>query len=145
MNSFEKYLIENGYIMFAFDASKMQYYKPQRHTISTMVNLGHIYIHESDRVLLDKIEQGKKVIGEDCITAFDRKNEIIFGLSEKDKPPTLIRPRPRIKVSRTIEGKTYFQDEQYDDSMNIVLSKFSHEEIYKAMFDKSIVLECVVN
>ena len=29
-----------------------------------------------------------------------RKNEIVFGLREKDKPPTLISPRPRIRVKR---------------------------------------------
>ena len=141
MTSFEKYLIEKGYIMFAFDVIKMQYYKPERHVISTMTNLGHIYIHKSDKVILDKIVQGKRVVGEDCITFEDRKNEIVFGLSEKDKPPTLISPRPRIKIKRSINGNTVFDYENMDDSVNIVLSKENHGKILNAMYDKNIVFE----
>lgn len=130
--------------MYAFNAKEMKYYKPKEHIISTMVNLGHIYIHNSDANLLNKIEQGKSVM-EDDFTWEDRKKEIVFGLREKDKPPTLISPRPRIKVKRfiTINEKQVevLEDEKFDDSMNIVLSKIDFEKIFKAMYDKSICFD----
>lgn len=44
-------------------------------------------------------------------------HEIIFGLNEKDKPPTLIYPRPK--------------NVKEDDVMNRVLKDNSPEEIYK--------------
>jgi hypothetical protein len=144
MTKFEGFLIDKGYTMYAFNAKEMKYYKPKEHIISTMVNLGHIYIHNSDANLLNKIEQGKSVM-EDDFTWEDRKKEIVFGLREKDKPPTLISPRPRIKVKRfiTINEKQVevLEDEKFDDSMNIVLSKIDFEKIFKAMYDKSICFD----
>jgi hypothetical protein len=135
MTSFENFLIEKGYIRFAFDAAKGKYYQPKLYVISTMSNLGHLYIHESDVNLLSKIKEDKS------ITPEDRKNEIIFGLHEKDRPPTLIYPRPRIKIKRTKEDKIIIENEQYDDSMNIVLQKENFNQILKAMYDKSICFE----
>jgi hypothetical protein len=141
MTKFEGFLIDNGYIMFAFNAKEMKYYKPKVHIISTMVNLGHSYIHNSDTNLLNKIEQGKSVMEND-FTLEDRKKEIVFGLREKDKPSTLISPRPKIRVKKfiTINGKQIevIEDEAFDNSMNIVLSKINFEDILKAMYDDSI-------
>ena len=75
----------------------------------------------------------------------DFEKIIQYGLHENNKPSTLISPRPRIKVKRF---RTYFEKEhkvieteKNDDSMNIVISKINFEEIYKAMFDKSILFE----
>jgi hypothetical protein len=135
MTAFENFLIEKGYIRFAFDAAKGKYYEPKLYVISTMSNLGHLYIHESDVNLLSKIKEDKS------ITPEDRKNEIIFGLHEKDRPPTLIYPRPRIKIKRTKEDKIIIEDEQFDDSMNIVLQKENFNQILKAMYNKSICFE----
>lgn len=140
MTKFEEFLIDRGYIMFAFNAKDMKYYKPKTHIISTIVNLGHIYIHNSDTNLLNKIEQGKSVM-EDDFTLEDRKGEICFGLHEVGKPPTLISPRPRIEVKRIREGKVVIENEQFDDSMNIVLLKIDFEDILKAMYDNSICFE----
>lgn len=144
MTKFEGFLIDKGYIMFAFNAKEMKYYKPKAHFISTMVNLGHSYIHNSDTNFLSKIEQGKSVM-EDDFTWEDRKKEIVFGLREKDKPPTLISPRPRIRVKRfrTINEKQIevIENQDFDDSMNIVLSKIDFEDILKAMYDNSICFD----
>lgn len=144
MTGFEEFLINKGYIMFAFNAKEMKYYKPKTHTISTMANLGHIYIHKSDANLLNKIEQGKSVM-EDDFNWEDRKNEIVFGLHEGGKPPTLISPRPRIKIKRTITKNSIRKEvvitEQSDDAMNIVLSKVDPIIIYKAMYDNSICFD----
>lgn len=144
MTKFEQFLIDKGYIMFAFNAKEMKYYKSKSHIISTMVNLGHSYIHNSDTNLLKKIEQGKSVM-EDDFNWEDRKNEIVFGFREKDKPPTLISPRPRIIVKRfrTINEKQIevIENQDFDDSMNIVLSKIDFEDIFKAMYDNSIYFD----
>lgn len=141
MTNFERFLIDKGYIMFAFNTKEMRYYKPKTHIISTMVNLGHIYIHNSNTDLLNKIEKGQSVMGYD-FSMEERKKQIVFGLREKDKPSTLISPRPKIKVKKLItineKQREFIQDESCDDSMNIVLSKIGFEDIFKAMYDDSI-------
>lgn len=76
-------------------------------------------------------------------------NKVTWGLNEHKKPPTLLHPRPKIILKRKYEGKNdiIFENEieilseLYDDAMNFCLQKESHEEIFKAMFDKSIVFE----
>lgn len=144
MTSFENFLIDKGYICFAFDCKEMKYYKPKHHVISTMLNLGHFYIHKTDLILLQKIEQGKSVMEED-FTFNDRKNQISFGLNEAGKPPTLIHPRPKIKVKKSVFidniKHEIIQTEFNDDAMNIVLSKIDFEQILKAMYDKSICFD----
>jgi len=59
--------------------------------------------------------------------------EIVIGLNEKGKPPTLIYPRPKIMING--------DEKNNDDAMNICLSKETPEDIFKAMFDKSITFK----
>ena len=96
----------------------------------------HRYIHKTDEVLLKKIEQGKSV------TLEDRKGVICFGLHEANKPPTLINPRPKISVKRVrdfnCKKMVVIEDQWFDDSMNLALSKEKPEQIFKALFDSSI-------
>lgn len=140
-NAFETYLIGKGYIKHILNCKTMKFEIAKGHTISTMVNLDHRYIHNSDKNLLDKIAAGKSVMDDD-FTWDDRKGEIVFGLNEAYKPPTLCCPRPMIIVKRKDkEGNVYFENQQMDDSMNIVLKEISFDQIFEAMFDKSIVFE----
>lgn len=120
MTHFEKYLIDKGYIKYIFNCKTMTYQLPNEHKISTMVNLDHRYYHKSD---------------------LDRTKEICFGLNEANKPPTLISPRPSIKVKRLKKGKQVTENENMDDSMNVVLQMVPPADILKAMFDKSICIE----
>lgn len=63
---------------------------------------------------------------------------IIYGLHLIGYPPTLISPRPKIRVSK-IEGncvETF--NEKTDDAMNICLKEELPQDIYKAMFDKTL-------
>jgi len=140
MTQFEQMLLEKGYIKHILNCKTMKFEIAKRHVISTMVNLDHRYFHKTDENILQKIADGKSVMGKD-LTWDDRRGEICFGLHEAEKPPTLISPRPRIEVKRIKEGKEVIENEQYDDSMNVVLKDISHEKIYKAMFDKSIVIK----
>jgi hypothetical protein len=136
MTRFENFLIDKGYIMYVLDCKEMKYKKAKQHIISTMVNLDHRYIHNSDTILLDKINKGKSVMDDD-FTWDDRRNEICFGLREYGKPPTLISPRPRIRI----KTKDKILTEQDDDAMNIVFLKIDYEDIFKAMYDKSIIFD----
>lgn len=54
-----------------------------------------------------------------------------FGLSEKDKPPTLIYPRPRAKSQIYVD----------DNLMNRMLMKYDSETIFNACLYQSIRLE----
>jgi hypothetical protein len=69
----------------------------------------------------------------------------IYGLHEFKKPPTLISPRPRIKVQKTIVLDSVKKDitisESEDDAMNIVLKEIEHEQIFKAIQDPSVCFE----
>ena len=73
----------------------------------------------------------------------DFDNEIIWGLSEVGKPPTLIYPRPRIRITRKVDIKgniaIKLEDEFFDSSMNICLAKENHEDILTAMYNKEKV------
>ena len=44
-------------------------------------------------------------------------------------------------MKRIKEGKEVIENEQYDDSMNVVLKYISYEEILKAMYDREIVIK----
>jgi hypothetical protein len=140
MTSFEQMLLDKGYLKFIFNGNTMKYEVAKGHTISTMVNLGHIYIHSSDTNLLNKIEQGKSVLEED-FTDDIRVNQICFGRSEKGKPPTLISPRPRIEIKRFRNDREVTENEGRDDSMNHVLKEIPFDKIFEAMFDRSIIFK----
>lgn len=142
MTTFESMLIDKGFIKHILNCRTMKYELADKHIMSTMVNLDHRYIHKSDKTLLDKIKQGKSIMDND-FTLDDRKGIVCFGFNEKGKPPTLINPRPKISVKREREingeKQMVIEDQQSDDSMNLVLSKENPEEIFKALFDDSIV------
>ena len=144
MTAFENMLIDKGYKKYVLNCKTMKYEPTDKHIISTMVNLDHRYIHETDEVILKKIEQGKSVMDDD-FTWEDRKGVICFGLHEANKPPTLINPRPKISVKRECdfngEKMVVIEDERFDDSMNLALSKEKPEQIFKALFDDSIFFE----
>lgn len=141
MTNFENMLIDKGYIKHILNCKTMRYEIANKHVISTMVNLDHRYIHETDEVLLKKIEQGK-IVKNNEITYDDRKGVICFGLNEANKPATLISPRPIISVKRIREydgeKQTVIENERFDDSMNLILQKEKPEQIFKALFDRSI-------
>lgn len=119
MTTFEKKLLDLGYVkhIYNFNTKKLEIAKG--HIISTMVNIDHSYILNNDT-----------------------DNIIVFGLHERHKPPTLIKPRPRIEVLKNYEkNHPVIYNQTFDDSMNHCLSNETFEDIYKAMFDKSIVFK----
>lgn len=63
--------------------------------------------------------------------------EIIYGLNEAGRPPTLIYPRPKIILIKNIDGRKRVYTDVFDDTMNICLKKEDPQVIYEAMFDKT--------
>ena len=145
MTQFEQMLLNKGYKKYILNCKTMKYEPAVGHNISTLVNLDYRYFHEDDKIILQKILNSIPVFVENdnlsTITLEDRKGEIIFGLNEFKKPPTLIYPRPRIEIKRIKNKKIVIEREYLDDSMNIVLNCISHEEIFKAMYDNTMVLK----
>lgn len=140
MTQFEQMLLDKGYIKHILNFKTMKFEIAKGHTISTIINLDHRYFHKTDENVLHKIAIGKSVMEKD-FTWEDRKGEICFGLHEAGKPPTLIFPRPRIEVKRIKGGREVIENEQDDDSMNVVLKDIPHEEIFKAMYDREVVIK----
>jgi len=146
MIAFENFLIEKGYKKFLMNCKTMKYEATDKDVISTMVNIFHIYVHENDKEFLSKINDGISVMNDEIFTDKIRSREIVVGLHEYKKPETLIYPRPKIEVKKIGKNKLgediiVKDNELSDDSMNICLMNFSHEEIFNAMYNKKIKLK----
>ena len=121
MTKFEEMLIDKGYIRYIFNCKTNKYEVAKNYILSTSENIDHRYIDNNDGNFL---------------------NQIVFGLHEEKKPPTLIYPRPNIKVKRRNDvGRVVIYDNFCDDNMNVILQQFSPETIFEAMFDKTKCLE----
>jgi len=141
MTAFETFLMDKGYKKFILNCKTMKFEPTDKHIISTMVNLDHTYVHENNKTFLKKIEDGVSVMDNINFSSAVRNKSIVFGLHEYKKPATLVYPRPRIKIKRIRDKKEVIENELYDDSMNVVLSMFSYDEIFKAMYNKKIIFE----
>ncbi len=128
MISFEKYLIEIGYHKFCFNNKTKMYERTERDSISTMADFSYVYIYPSHLVYkeLETVESSQ-------LTYSLRKVGFIIGLSEAGKPITLISPRPSICIKRIRDNRVVYENEQYDDSINIVLSSITNEKIIEAI------------
>lgn len=140
MTGFEQFLIDKGYVKYILNGKNMKFEIAHGHIISTMLNIDHRYFHVTDINVIKKIQDGKSVMDED-FTWEDRKGEICFGLNEAGKPCTLVSPRPIIRIKRITNGKEIIESEKFDDSMNVVLQKIEYKEIFKAMYDNSIIIQ----
>ena len=135
IGAFEQFLInEKGYTLYETNTD-FYFHKPTHPYYSTMGNIGFTFVDERE---VD-FHNGRHKIG------YQFKYPIIcFGLAQK-LIPTIIHPRPLIRLRRNlkIDSKTFsiLETEMNDDSMNYILSNVPFEEIYKAMFDNSIVFE----
>lgn len=101
MTGFENFLINKDYIKHRLSRTvkgKFEDCTNKRHEITIMGNISYTYIRK-DSIFHNKIKQGLTTYT--GITFDDRaNNEIIFGLNEVNKPPTLISPRPIIRMKK---------------------------------------------
>jgi hypothetical protein len=101
MTPLELYLIESGYTRYRSDGTIAR----DTDTYSTM---GSLYF---DYVLGDKSYR--------------------IGLHERDKPATLISPRPKVIREMSVNGRyfRYNNAELFDDTMNILLARYTPKEL----------------
>lgn len=142
LSEFQSFLINKGYVMCRKVYKKSYNYEIVENyanaSFSTMSDVNYRFFKSEDVLQLIRNKQAVP----DEITS---KEEIIFGLNEKDKPPTLVWPRPIINVCRKKENGYYrWFDNVYDDSMNIVLKEIPFDIIYAAMFDKRIEFKFLI-
>lgn len=73
----------------------------------------------------------------------DISTEIIYGLGYVGDPPTLVSPRPRINliIENILDDRPIIIHEDNNVSVDVCLKKEKPEDIFKAMYDKSIVFE----
>ncbi len=120
------YLLEIGYEKFDYSPSKGYYKSSRKGDYSSMGKIADYFVKD------DNFE-----------------NVIIWGLHEAGKPPTLIYPRPNITVIKNKREKdtliSRIHTEVWDDSMNTCLQKETVEDIYKALFDKTIEFKYETN
>ena len=117
-SGFENYLIDKGYIPHSYSAKTEILEPTEKEGYSSMSVLRLVYIHPND---------------EDC--------KIIYGLNQYPFPPTLISPRPNIRIYTETEDCILVKDEQRDEVMIEVMQKETYDDIYNAMKDKSKVFE----
>ena len=111
---FENYLYEIGYKPYVFDQQNKQYVTPKGTYPSTMSILDVVWFKGNCR---------------------DKNKGIVTGLHGDYKPPTLIYPRPIM----TRNGIIIWIME--DDAMNEALRRYTHKEVFEAMYDNTIHLE----
>lgn len=119
MTKFENYLTGIGYVKYRLNAKKMIFIPEKKniHKISSMGNIGYYYFPDNIKATTDNVDKA-----------------IIFGLSERFKPPTLIYPRPRIMYKKP--NGIIYNENNGDDAINIVLIKYSSEKIYNYIMDR---------
>jgi hypothetical protein len=114
--SFENYLTKVGYEKQAYNFELKKWETTNKTEFSTMGTLGYKYVDHNTRVAMH------------------------YGLHEKNKPPTLIAPRPKIILKQVINGAEVTKNELSDDAMNAVFNNFTSEQIYNAIFDENTTL-----
>jgi hypothetical protein len=108
MDAFELFLIKKGYVRYYLNMKTLRYEEPTRYLLSSVGHVRYSYFPKSENV------SGMK-----CID-IDRKNEVIFGLNESGKPPTLIYPRPEGVYS--------------DDVVNRSLRNINFEDVLRCLY-----------
>jgi hypothetical protein len=75
-------------------------------------------------------------MGNSWIKFIKQDKYFVYGLSEANKPPTLIKPRPLI-INENFIRTVYF-----DDDMNKIFINYTAQEIYDAILnEKPLLLE----
>jgi len=126
-----KHLLEiikdNGYIPFRYSQTP-----PKNNLIFFSADFGFYFKDEYSETDFSTMRVGG--LATFYIKDDDFDNPIIWGLSEHNKPPTLIFPRPII-ISQVDEGVIFTRD----DEINILLSKENHQTIFDNLFNKNKV------
>lgn len=139
MSRFEQYLLNLGYIRFYMTYEDMIYKKCDNYNLDINGNITYSYFHHTEEDILQAIEKGLSTFSNQFPKYYFSKC-IIYGYSYENKPPTLIYPRPRVIVCKYDTNGSIINDKFVsDDAVNLVLASVPPKEIFKALYDKSIV------
>ena len=105
MIPFERHLLNIGYKKYRYKDDVWSLEKKNHHHISSIDNVQYRYVKNDNNI------------------------DFYVGLHEYKKPPTLIYPRPKLKI----DNKNYIK--YPDDFMNRILMKYS----------PTYILHCIVN
>ena len=109
MIAFEKYLLSVGYEAYNGGGWNGDFKKGYKNISSMVPNgLRNTYFHKDD---------------------VKRERGIVIGLHEKDKPITLIYPRPNNGVSTSTKGRIVTGWHTTDDEMNRILQEMSFDKL----------------
>lgn len=139
MSEFEIYLLSLGYEIFYFDYDSGLYKRPERYELDVDNIFSYSYFHYSEEDIIQAIDNGIHSYHQDFPKSYFSKC-IIYGYNDGTNIPTLIYPRPTINVfCFDTTGKKIVETAILDRSMNLVLNTKSPKEIYKSIYDKSVV------
>jgi len=135
MTNFEEYLISIGYEGFIM-SRKLKLVRPKTNfNYSSMVDMNMIrQIYIQDREIIKQIDS-------EVLPKTEGTYSIIYGLHEVGKGPTLIHPRPKIKITiKDEDTKEIIGYGSYnsDDYMNRILQQYSPEFIYESLFNSYV-------
>ena len=139
MSNFEKFLLNIGYIRFYMSYDDMVYKRCNNYKLDINGNITYSYFHYTEEAILEAIDKGLSTFSNQFPIYYFGMG-IIFGYTDEDKPPTLVYPRPRVIVRRYEPNGSIINDKFVsDDTMRLVLASVESKEIFKALYDKSIV------
>lgn len=120
VSKFEEYIIDKGFIPHVYD--KKDGWIPFKGITISYSTYGPMYM---------------------CYKLEDLN--IVYGLHEMGHPPTLISPRPKIKLTRINKDDIpTITNELYDSTIDILFQKESVETIYNSLFNKDIAFEYTI-
>jgi len=131
MHGFDRYLEGRGYKSFAFNSETGRLEETGSNSISSLGPIGLLYIHSSNEAM-KLVDKGESIKG------LDIKDCFILGLNEGGGSPTLISPRPKIKVKKTCGLVWWLEFEWRDISMALAFENESLEDIYNAAINQDV-------
>jgi len=114
MTAFETFLLSKGYKKYFLNKQNV-FEETTKHQLSTMAVLVYYYFKGNN------------------------PNPITFGLNQRGCPPTLIHPRPEIRITNKTDNG-WIMMPITDAIMTRILDSVPHQQIYNAMFDRTLVL-----
>lgn len=129
-SSFEKYLIQKGYLPFSVDYKNDIFCPIIQNAQSSINDLHHYYYHKNSHI----IEKIKNKVNIGSIPENELNDCFIYGLCEHGKGPTLAFPRDFIEAISK-DKKTLYSN-RMDDPINRILKTHTPEFIFNAIMTK---------
>jgi len=146
MHEFEKFLVDNNFLICRSEGKdqKARMVKVDVHDMSTLGGKENSYMYVPIKSKHYKALSEGKYVPASKFTPEEFNDIIVFGFEAIGKPPTLLQPRPNIRVKTTVNchglliEHVALQDEC--DAMLFILAKHTPKAVFEAIYDREIVL-----